>query len=85
MVVEGQDVTLLSSFERARAGVLLVPEARGIFPGLSVEENLKVLLESDADREKAYERFPILGDVLTETLPALDKKLAQWMAKHLRG
>ena len=41
--------------------MLLVPEARGIFPGLTVEENLTVLLRDDELREKAYERFPILG------------------------
>ncbi len=48
--------------ERARSGVLLIPEARGIFPGLTVEENLAVLLASSEDRDKAYERFPILGE-----------------------
>lgn len=47
-------------FERARAGLMLVPEARGIFPGLTVEENLAILLRSEALRDRAYERFPIL-------------------------
>jgi ABC-type branched-subunit amino acid transport system ATPase component len=42
--------------------VLLVPEARGIFPGLSVEENLQVLLRDDVKRQIAYDRFPILGE-----------------------
>jgi ABC-type branched-subunit amino acid transport system ATPase component len=50
----------MASFQRARDGILLVPEARGIFPGLTVEENLTVLLRDDALRAKAYERFPIL-------------------------
>jgi ABC-type branched-subunit amino acid transport system ATPase component len=40
---------------------MLAPEARGIFPGLSVEENLEVLLRSRDDRAQAYEIFPILG------------------------
>ena len=40
--------------------MLLVPEARGIFPGLTVEENLTVLLRDPELRDKAYERFPIL-------------------------
>jgi ABC-type branched-subunit amino acid transport system ATPase component len=39
-----------------------VPEARGIFPGLSVEENLQVLLRDPELRDKAYARFPILGE-----------------------
>jgi ABC-type branched-subunit amino acid transport system ATPase component/ABC-type branched-subunit amino acid transport system permease subunit len=56
------DITKRRSFERAREGLILVPEARGIFPGLSVEENLAVLLRSDDLRQKAYERFPILAE-----------------------
>jgi ABC-type branched-subunit amino acid transport system ATPase component len=40
---------------------MLAPEARGIFPGLTVEENLEVLLRTPAQRQQAYERFPILG------------------------
>jgi ABC-type branched-subunit amino acid transport system ATPase component/branched-subunit amino acid ABC-type transport system permease component len=57
----GRDVTAEPAYRRARDGILLVPEARGIFPGLSVEENLRVLLRTDEQREIAYERFPILG------------------------
>jgi len=38
------------AFRRARSGLLLVPEARGIFPGLSVEENLQVLLRDHVAR-----------------------------------
>ena len=45
----------------ARGGLLLVPEARGIFPGLTVEENVAVLLRDPALRDKAYKRFPILA------------------------
>jgi len=62
VLVDGEDVTALPAYERARRGVLLVPEARGIFPGLSVEENLRILLRTESERDKAYERFPILGD-----------------------
>ena len=46
----------------AHAGVLLVPEARGIFPGLTVEENLTVALRDEELRAEAYERFPILDE-----------------------
>ncbi len=41
---------------------LLAPESSGIFPGLSVEDNLLLLLPEAADRNRAYERFPILGE-----------------------
>ena len=45
-------------FRRARAGVLLVPEARGIFPGLTVEENLTVLLRDDQLRKRGLRPLP---------------------------
>jgi ABC-type branched-subunit amino acid transport system ATPase component/branched-subunit amino acid ABC-type transport system permease component len=56
------DVTGQPAFRRARRGLLLAPEARGIFPGLSVDENLSVWLRSAREREQAYERFPLLAD-----------------------
>jgi ABC-type branched-subunit amino acid transport system ATPase component len=61
VALNGTDVTQLPPFERARAGLLLVPEARGIFPGLTVDENLMVLLRAEETREQAYERFPLLA------------------------
>ncbi|MEX0665153.1 MAG: ATP-binding cassette domain-containing protein [Acidimicrobiia bacterium] len=60
--LEGEDITEWDSFRRARAAMLLVPEARGIFPGLTVEENITVLLRDPQLRDKAYERFPILSE-----------------------
>jgi ABC-type branched-subunit amino acid transport system ATPase component len=60
--LEGKEITNDEPFRRARAGVLLVPEARGIFPGLTVEENLTVLLRDEQQRKDAYERFPILRE-----------------------
>ena len=58
----GADITTTQPFRRARDGVLLVPEARGIFPGLTVEENLMVLLREEKLRAVAYDRFPILSE-----------------------
>ena len=60
--IAGQDVSAAPAHARARQGLILVPEARGIFPGLTVEENLEVLLRDPALRQKAYDRFPILGE-----------------------
>jgi ABC-type branched-subunit amino acid transport system ATPase component/ABC-type branched-subunit amino acid transport system permease subunit len=61
ITLAGADITTASTFHRARAGLLLVPEGRGIFPGLTVEENLTVLLRAEDLRHRAYDRFPILG------------------------
>ena len=50
----------------ARAGVCLVPEGRGIFPNLTVHENLRVATHTGrpfAELEAAaFERFPRLAD-----------------------
>jgi ABC-type branched-subunit amino acid transport system ATPase component/branched-subunit amino acid ABC-type transport system permease component len=58
----GDDITAQSAFRRARRGLVLAPEARGIFPGLTVDENLSVLLRSARERQQAYERFPLLAE-----------------------
>ena len=58
----GQDLTGLPAYRRARAGLDLVPEARGIFPGLTVEENLTLALPEEGDRRLAYDRFPVLAE-----------------------
>jgi ABC-type branched-subunit amino acid transport system ATPase component/branched-subunit amino acid ABC-type transport system permease component len=57
----GADLTEAPPHARARAGVVLVPEARGVFPGLSVEENLTLLLRTPSLRALAYDRFPVLA------------------------
>ncbi len=62
VVLHGRDITGMAADERARHGVLLVPEARGIFPGLTVEENLRILLRSADARDQAYTHFPVLGE-----------------------
>jgi branched-chain amino acid transport system ATP-binding protein len=59
----GRAVGALPVYERCRAGIGLVPQAREIFPSLTVEENLTV-----ADRrgrwtlERVYELFPRLAE-----------------------
>ncbi len=60
--LNGTDLTDLPAFRRARAGLDLVPEARGIFPGLTVEENLTLALPEAAERQLAYDRFPVLAE-----------------------
>jgi branched-chain amino acid transport system ATP-binding protein len=42
----GADVTRLSTYERAKRGLALIPEGRGIFPGLSVAENIAIAADS---------------------------------------
>ena len=42
IVFDGRDITRVSAHERVRGGIALVPEGRHLFPGLTVEENLRV-------------------------------------------
>ncbi|SEF56887.1 ABC-type branched-chain amino acid transport system, ATPase component [Nonomuraea solani] len=59
ILLDGEDVTAWPAHRRARAGIMLAPEGRGIFPGLTVEENLRTWL---ADPEPVYERLPQLAE-----------------------
>ena len=67
--MEGHDVTGATIDKLSKAGVCLIPEGRGIFPNLTVRENL--LMDtfscprgtSAADLEEvAFARFPRLGE-----------------------
>jgi ABC-type branched-subunit amino acid transport system ATPase component len=60
--LDGVDITRRPGWWRARKGVVLVPEGRGIFPGLSVEDNLRLVLTRSIERDEVYQRFPLLGD-----------------------
>jgi branched-chain amino acid transport system ATP-binding protein len=53
VVFEGKDITHLSSHERVRLGICQSPEGRGIFPGMTVRENLEMGAYARADRRSA--------------------------------
>jgi ABC-type branched-subunit amino acid transport system ATPase component/branched-subunit amino acid ABC-type transport system permease component len=59
--LEGVEVTGWAPHRRVHAGLFSAPQGRGIFPNLSVEENLAAWLRSEPEREQVYERFEILG------------------------
>ena len=66
---EGAGITRLTTAERARAGIALVPQGREVFPLLTVEENLKTGLGMlpRAERtvpEEIFALFPVLRDML---------------------
>ena len=64
---DGKVVSGQPAFKIRRAGLTYIPEGRGIFPGLSVLENLRMAVaqERRADRAPAIDRavdlFPVLG------------------------
>jgi branched-chain amino acid transport system ATP-binding protein len=62
--VAGDDVTGMDPARLARRGVCSVPEGRGVFPNLTVRENLWMMTYAGVSRreaeERAYQRFPAL-------------------------
>jgi len=62
--LNGVDVTRRKPHLRARAGLCLIPEGRGIFPSLTVRENLRLHGSASERREtldRIVEAFPALG------------------------
>lgn len=62
--IDGADVTSLPMYQRARLGVGYLPQEASIFRGLSVEQNLRAvveLVENNKDKQQA-----IIDDLLNE-------------------
>ncbi|WP_426571575.1 ATP-binding cassette domain-containing protein [Aquihabitans sp. McL0605] len=68
----------------ARAGICMVPEGRGVFPNLSVAENLWMATHTGTRRhdveEIAYQRFPRLGERRGQTAGTLSGGEQQMLA-----
>jgi branched-chain amino acid transport system ATP-binding protein len=67
VLFEGRDVTGLPAHRIRKLGLTYIPEGRGIFPGLSVIDNLRMAVAQERRPERpvaidrAIERFPVLG------------------------
>src|SRR6187401_3687499 len=69
IALEGNDITGLKPYERARRGIGFVPQGREIFPLLTVEENLKTgfgpLKREDRNiPDDVFSLFPVLQSML---------------------
>jgi branched-chain amino acid transport system ATP-binding protein len=71
MTFDGEDLTKIRADLRVRRGICQVPEGRGIFPGMTVLENLDMggfvrtdrrSAEFAADLERAFTLFPRLAE-----------------------
>ena len=76
----GGDVARLSPDARARAGMLLVPERRGIFTTMSVRDNLEIFAAGSTDLSPAYEAFPVLEQRSTQEAGSLSGGEQQMLA-----
>lgn len=66
---EGEDITALPAYERARRGIATVPQGRDIFPLLSVRDNLATgfgLLPRNRRKvpDNIFDLFPVLAKML---------------------
>ncbi len=82
----GRDLAGIPAFARARAGLVMVPEGRGVFAQLSVEENLAMgaYARADAgvatDRARVFELFPRLAERRRQTAGTLSGGEQQMLA-----
>ncbi|MGR3616908.1 MAG: LPS export ABC transporter ATP-binding protein [Paracoccaceae bacterium] len=71
VTIDGQNVTNLPMYRRARMGIGYLPQEMSIFRGLSVEDNISAVLDiSISDRHKRRER--------------LEELLSEFSVEHLR-
>ena len=65
LLLGGRDMAGANPRDLARAGVCLIPEGRGIFPNLSIRDNLLMMTYTGRSRQEieefTYQRFPVLG------------------------
>jgi len=83
MYLGSTEVTGRPPEKLAAAGICHVPEGRGIFPGLTVRENLILQARRGTEREsaeKAVEAFPILGQRMGQLAGTLSGGQQQMLA-----
>ncbi|HEY9311014.1 ABC transporter ATP-binding protein [Williamsia sp.] len=80
----GRDATGMALGDVARSGVCLIPEGRGVFPNLTVRENLQMMTFTGRSREEieeiAFRRFPILGKRASQTAGTMSGGEQQMLA-----
>lgn len=64
IILDGNDISKATTYDRARLGIGYVPQGRDIFPQMTVEENLKLGLQVKGGKgeipDYIYDLFPIL-------------------------
>lgn len=87
ILLDAHDLLAVPAYERIRLGVSIVPEGRGLFPRMSVEENLTVggdVLANKSRRSqninRCYDLFPILRERRSQTAGTLSGGQQQMVA-----
>ena len=75
IIFDGKDITRMKAYQRVLAGIVQAPEGRGVFPGMTVQENLDMghygrKFDSKADYkatlDRVFELFPRLEERRTQ-------------------
>jgi branched-chain amino acid transport system ATP-binding protein len=83
---EGRAVTGQPAYKMRKLGLTYIPEGRGIFPGLSVIDNLRMAVAQERRGERAscidraIERFPVLGSRRSQRAGSLSGGEQQMLA-----
>jgi branched-chain amino acid transport system ATP-binding protein len=83
VVLDGRDLTGAPPHLFTRAGICHLPEGRGIFPSLTVRENLTAQVRTrqlDDALSEATDLFPVLGQRLKQTAGSLSGGEQQMLA-----
>jgi branched-chain amino acid transport system ATP-binding protein len=80
VAIDGIDVTRLPAYAIARQGIAYVPEGRGIFPNLSVRENLVMAARAGIDGRRDWTEARVL-----DTFPRLAQRLSHGGAQLSGG
>jgi branched-chain amino acid transport system ATP-binding protein len=84
VLVAGRRVNGVRPEELARRGLCLIPEGRGIFPNLTVRENLRMMsytgTSEDEIEDRAFQRFPRLKERFTQTAGTMSGGEQQMLA-----
>jgi len=87
VILDGQDISALAPHEVVEAGIALVPEGRGIFGELSVQENLRLganpkraRAHAAANMDKILDLFPVLADRRKQTVRTMSGGEQQMVA-----
>ncbi len=89
VVFDGHSIQRLSVADRIAAGLRMLPEGRGIFPDLSVEENVDVVAARNVgagamfDVPDVYKLFPVLDERRTTRAGSMSGGQQQMLALSL--
>lgn len=64
VTLDGQDITTMPMYRRARAGIGYLPQESSIFRGLTVEDNIRAVIEANESGKDQQEM--LLEDLLSE-------------------